>query len=88
MATKRGKILTDGSPTEVSPDCRYKWRYPIELPVQYKIVQSYLGPEESPPLFLSLSEEAGRYTSLNVPFLKRKIELPVIKDHMWKSKEN
>src|SRR5215471_13604117 len=42
MATKRGKILTDGSPTEVSQDRRSKRRYAIELPVQYKIVKNYL----------------------------------------------
>ena len=42
MATKRGKILTDSSPTEVSQDRRSKRRYPIELPVHYKIVKNYL----------------------------------------------
>jgi excisionase family DNA binding protein len=44
-------------------------------------------PEASPaPLFLSISE-AGRYSGLSVPFLKRKIdsgELRAIKDRGWK----
>jgi hypothetical protein len=42
MTRKKNKILTESSPTEVSQDRRSKRRYPIELPVQYKIVKNCL----------------------------------------------
>ncbi len=40
MTKKR--ILTEQSVTEISQDRRSKRRYPIELPVQYKIMKNYL----------------------------------------------
>src|SRR5689334_23996706 len=42
MAKKRAQILLDTQITEISQDRRSKRRYPIELPVQYKIMKNYL----------------------------------------------
>src|SRR5262249_45022387 len=41
MARKR-TIFTENRVTEISEDRRSKRRYPIELPVQYKIMKNYL----------------------------------------------
>jgi len=42
MAKKRSNNLTEQNVTEISQDRRSKRRYPIELPVQYKIMKNYL----------------------------------------------
>jgi hypothetical protein len=42
MAKKRSAALRDTDQSEISGDRRSKRRYPIELPVQYKIVKNYL----------------------------------------------
>ena len=42
MPKRRSLTFTEQSATEISQDRRSKRRYPIELPVQYKIVKNYL----------------------------------------------
>ena len=39
---KKPRILTEKAVAEISQDRRSKRRYPIELPVQYKIMKNYL----------------------------------------------
>jgi PilZ domain-containing protein len=42
MSRKRSATLQEKTVTEISDDRRSKRRYPLELPVQYKIVKNYL----------------------------------------------
>jgi hypothetical protein len=42
MPKKRSNALIEEPVTEISQDRRSKRRYPIELPVQYKIMKNYL----------------------------------------------
>ena len=43
MAKKRINTFNDSCPTEISQDRRSKRRYPIELPLHYKIVKNGVG---------------------------------------------
>jgi hypothetical protein len=42
MSKKRSATLKEDTLTDISEDRRCKRRYPIELPVQYKIMKNYL----------------------------------------------
>jgi hypothetical protein len=42
MSKKRGVVLKDSEQSDIAGDRRSKRRYPIELPVQYKIMKNYL----------------------------------------------
>src|SRR6266571_3126018 len=42
MSKKRSATLKENTVTDISDDRRSKRRYPLELPVQYKIMKNYL----------------------------------------------
>src|SRR5690349_9043545 len=62
MAKKR-RTLTEQEPAEVSGDRRNKRRYPIELPVQYKIMKNYLVMGTGSGNSLDLSSGGIAFTS-------------------------
>ena len=63
MAKKRSKKLIDQTVTDISADRRSKRRYPIELPVQYKIMKNYLVMGTGSGNSLDLSSGGIAFTS-------------------------
>jgi hypothetical protein len=82
MAKKRIRLFTDGSPKEFSQDRRSKRRYPIELPVHYKIVKNYLVMGTGTGSSIDLSSGGIAFTSdtpLRVgSYLELSISWPVL----------
>src|ERR1044072_1351999 len=81
MAKKR-RTLTEQEPAEVSGDRRNKRRYPIELPVKYKIMKNYLVMGTGSGCSLDISSGGIAFTSstpLKVgSFLELSISWPVL----------
>jgi hypothetical protein len=79
---KKHSILTEQSVTEISQDRRCKRRYPIELPVQYKIMKNYLVMGTGTGNSLDLSSGGIAFTS-NAPlkigsYLEVSVSWPVL----------
>src|SRR5215469_6004718 len=82
MAKKRNTSLTEQSVTKISQDRRSKRRYPIELPVQYKIMKNYLVMGTGTGNSLDLSSGGIAFTS-NTPlkigsYLELSVSWPVL----------
>jgi hypothetical protein len=82
MAKKRNTSLTEQSVTKISQDRRSKRRYPIELPVQYKIMKNYLVMGTGSGNSLDLSSGGIAFTS-NTPlkigsYLELSVSWPVL----------
>jgi hypothetical protein len=63
MAKKRSKALSEESVTDNSQDRRCKRRYPIELPVHYRIMKNYLVMGTGSGTSLDLSSNGISFTS-------------------------
>ena len=63
MAKKRISVFTNDSITEFSPNRRSTRRYPIELPIQYKIVKNYLVVGKGTGSSIDLSSGGIAFTS-------------------------
>src|SRR5207249_2031916 len=63
MAKKRSNSLMDQTVTGISEDRRSKRRYPIELPVQYKVMKNYLVMGTGSGNSLDLSSGGIAFTS-------------------------
>jgi hypothetical protein len=82
MAKKRNTSMTEQTLTEISQDRRSKRRYPIELPVQYKIMKNYLVMGTGTGNSLDLSSGGIAFTC-NTPlkigsYLELSISWPVL----------
>ena len=82
MPKKRSATLTEDSPTEISQDRRSKRRYPIELPVQYRIMKNCLVMGSGTGTSLDLSSGGIAFTC-NTPlkigsYLELSISWPVL----------
>src|SRR5438552_18804661 len=63
MAKRRSTTLTEPAAAEISQDRRAKRRYPLELPVQYKIMKNYLVTGTGSGNSLDLSSGGIAFTS-------------------------
>ena len=82
MAKKRNAAFNESDPRYISGDRRSKRRYPIELPVQYKIMKNYLVTGTGTGTSLNLSS-AGIAFSTSTPlrigsYLELSISWPVL----------
>jgi c-di-GMP-binding flagellar brake protein YcgR len=82
MSKKRSSTLIEQPVTGISHDRRSKRRYPIELPVQYKIMKNYLVMGTGSGTSLDLSSGGIAFTS-NAPlkigsYLELSISWPVL----------
>src|SRR6476619_1500563 len=60
---KKQRTLTEQEPAAISGDRRNKRRYPIELPVQYKIMKNYLVTGTGAGCSLDISSGGIAFTS-------------------------
>src|SRR5436305_2070321 len=77
MAKKRSNSLMDQTVTGISQDRRSKRRYPIELPVQYKIMKNYLVTGTGSGNSLDLSSGGIAFTSTEPLKIGSYLELAV-----------